>query len=186
MSSRRSSSSSLLEGCAGPGSSSPPTTSWSISCGATRPSSSVLRNGVLHGEWVADAVRSVVRLPPVSSAFDYCRALDVWIDIDPAPLPAGFCGANSRRLQAIWVGRESNERRLNFTVAHELGHMHLDEPVPHALWEGMANRFAAALLNPADPFVASVLSAFPGAEIVEIRKLLTPETPPLEPDEEEG
>ncbi len=37
-----------------------------------------------------------------------------------------------------------------------------------------------------DPFVASVLSAFPGAEIVEIRKLLTPETPPLEPDEEEG
>jgi DNA polymerase-3 subunit gamma/tau len=37
-----------------------------------------------------------------------------------------------------------------------------------------------------DPFVASVLSAFPGAEIIEIRKLLTPETPPLEPDEEEG
>ncbi|ATC33365.1 DNA polymerase III subunit gamma/tau [Caulobacter vibrioides] len=37
-----------------------------------------------------------------------------------------------------------------------------------------------------DPFVASVLSAFPGAEIVEIRKLLTPEAPPLEPDEEEG
>ena len=37
-----------------------------------------------------------------------------------------------------------------------------------------------------DPFVSSVLSAFPGAEIVEIRKLLTPETPPLEPDEEEG
>ena len=38
----------------------------------------------------------------------------------------------------------------------------------------------------ADPFVALVLSAFPGAEIVEIRKLLTPEAPPLEPDEEEG
>ncbi len=37
-----------------------------------------------------------------------------------------------------------------------------------------------------DPFVASVLSAFPGAEIVEIRKLLTPEAAPLEPDEEEG
>ena len=37
-----------------------------------------------------------------------------------------------------------------------------------------------------DPFVASVLSAFPGAEIVEIRKILTPEAPPLEPDEEEG
>jgi len=37
-----------------------------------------------------------------------------------------------------------------------------------------------------DPFVASVLTAFPGAEIVEIRKLLTPEAPPLEPDEEEG
>ena len=37
-----------------------------------------------------------------------------------------------------------------------------------------------------DPFVASVLAAFPGAEIVEIRKLLTPEAPPLEPDEEEG
>ena len=37
-----------------------------------------------------------------------------------------------------------------------------------------------------DPFVASVLSAFPGAEIVEIRKVLTPEAPPLEPDEEEG
>lgn len=37
-----------------------------------------------------------------------------------------------------------------------------------------------------DPFVASVLSAFPGAEIVEIRKILTPETAPLEPDEEEG
>ncbi|ENZ83360.1 MULTISPECIES: DNA polymerase III subunit gamma/tau [Caulobacter] len=38
----------------------------------------------------------------------------------------------------------------------------------------------------ADPFVASVLAAFPGAEIVEIRKILTPEAPPLEPDEEEG
>ncbi|WP_454718198.1 DNA polymerase III subunit gamma/tau [Caulobacter segnis] len=37
-----------------------------------------------------------------------------------------------------------------------------------------------------DPFVASVLSAFPGAEIIEIRKLLTPEAAPLEPDEEEG
>jgi DNA polymerase-3 subunit gamma/tau len=37
-----------------------------------------------------------------------------------------------------------------------------------------------------DPFVSSVLSAFPGAEIVEIRKLLTPEAAPLEPDEEEG
>lgn len=37
-----------------------------------------------------------------------------------------------------------------------------------------------------DPFVASVLSAFPGAEIVEIRKVLTPEAAPLEPDEEEG
>lgn len=37
-----------------------------------------------------------------------------------------------------------------------------------------------------DPFVASVLSAFPGAEIVEIRKVLTPESAPLEPDEEEG
>ncbi|CAN5360526.1 DNA polymerase III subunit gamma/tau [soil metagenome] len=36
-----------------------------------------------------------------------------------------------------------------------------------------------------DPFVASVLSAFPGAEIVEIRKILTPEAPPIEPDEAE-
>ncbi|WP_426011082.1 DNA polymerase III subunit gamma/tau [Caulobacter sp. DWR2-3-1b2] len=34
-----------------------------------------------------------------------------------------------------------------------------------------------------DPFVASVFSAFPGAEIVEIRKILTPEAPPIEPDE---
>jgi DNA polymerase-3 subunit gamma/tau len=34
-----------------------------------------------------------------------------------------------------------------------------------------------------DPFVASVLSAFPGAEIVEVRKILTPEAPPIEPDE---
>jgi DNA polymerase-3 subunit gamma/tau len=35
----------------------------------------------------------------------------------------------------------------------------------------------------ADPFVASVLIAFPGAEIVEVRKILTPEAPPIEPDE---
>ncbi|WP_035035871.1 DNA polymerase III subunit gamma/tau [Caulobacter sp. AP07] len=35
----------------------------------------------------------------------------------------------------------------------------------------------------ADPFVASVLDAFPGAEIVEVRKILTPEAPPIEPDE---
>jgi DNA polymerase-3 subunit gamma/tau len=35
----------------------------------------------------------------------------------------------------------------------------------------------------ADPFVASVLTAFPGAEIVEVRKILTPEAPPIEPDE---
>ena len=34
-----------------------------------------------------------------------------------------------------------------------------------------------------DPFVASVLSAFPGAEIVEIRRILTPAAPPIEPDE---
>ena len=37
----------------------------------------------------------------------------------------------------------------------------------------------------ADPFVASVLTAFPGAEIVEVRKILTPEAPPIEPDEAE-
>jgi DNA polymerase-3 subunit gamma/tau len=36
-----------------------------------------------------------------------------------------------------------------------------------------------------DPFVASVLSAFPGAEIVEVRKIMTPEAPPIEPDEAE-
>jgi DNA polymerase-3 subunit gamma/tau len=35
----------------------------------------------------------------------------------------------------------------------------------------------------ADPFVASVLSAFPGAEIIEVRKMMTPEAPPIEPDE---
>lgn len=35
----------------------------------------------------------------------------------------------------------------------------------------------------ADPFVASVLTAFPGAEIVEVRKILTPDAPPIEPDE---
>jgi len=34
-----------------------------------------------------------------------------------------------------------------------------------------------------DPFVASVLDAFPGAEIVEVRRILTPEAPPIEPDE---
>ncbi|MGR4862499.1 DNA polymerase III subunit gamma/tau [Caulobacter sp. LARHSG274] len=34
-----------------------------------------------------------------------------------------------------------------------------------------------------DPFVASVLTAFPGAEIVEVRRILTPEAPPIEPDE---
>lgn len=34
-----------------------------------------------------------------------------------------------------------------------------------------------------DPFVASVLSAFPGAEIVEVRTILTPQAPPIEPDE---
>lgn len=37
----------------------------------------------------------------------------------------------------------------------------------------------------ADPFVASVLSAFPGTEIVEIRKVLAPEPAPIEPDEAE-
>ncbi|MDI1363878.1 MAG: DNA polymerase III subunit gamma/tau, partial [bacterium] len=36
-----------------------------------------------------------------------------------------------------------------------------------------------------DPFVASVLRTFPGAEIVEIRKILTPQAPPIEPDEVE-
>ncbi|MBI1684571.1 DNA polymerase III subunit gamma/tau [Caulobacter hibisci] len=36
-----------------------------------------------------------------------------------------------------------------------------------------------------DPFVASVLSAFPGTEIVEIRKVLAPEPAPIEPDEVE-
>lgn len=34
-----------------------------------------------------------------------------------------------------------------------------------------------------DPFVASVLDAFPGAEIVEVRRILAPEAPPIEPDE---
>ncbi|KRA65692.1 DNA polymerase III subunit gamma/tau [Caulobacter sp. Root656] len=36
-----------------------------------------------------------------------------------------------------------------------------------------------------DPFVASVLSAFPGAEIVEVRTILTPQAPPIEPDDVE-
>ncbi|MDB5457705.1 MAG: polymerase subunit gamma and tau, partial [Caulobacter sp.] len=38
----------------------------------------------------------------------------------------------------------------------------------------------------ADPFVKSVMTAFPGAEIVEIRKLLTPQIAPIEPDDDEG
>jgi DNA polymerase-3 subunit gamma/tau len=37
----------------------------------------------------------------------------------------------------------------------------------------------------ADPFVASLLSAFPGSEIVDVRKLMTPESAPIEPDEVE-
>jgi DNA polymerase-3 subunit gamma/tau len=37
-----------------------------------------------------------------------------------------------------------------------------------------------------DPFVKSVMTAFPGAEIVEIRKLLTPQVAPIEPDDDEG
>ncbi len=37
----------------------------------------------------------------------------------------------------------------------------------------------------ADPFVASLLSAFPGAEIVDVRKLAAPEPAPIEPDEVE-
>ena len=36
-----------------------------------------------------------------------------------------------------------------------------------------------------DPFVASVLSAFPGAEIVEVRTILTPQAPSIEPDDVE-
>jgi DNA polymerase-3 subunit gamma/tau len=37
----------------------------------------------------------------------------------------------------------------------------------------------------ADPFVASLLSAFPGSEIIDVRKLAVPETAPIEPDEME-
>jgi DNA polymerase-3 subunit gamma/tau len=37
----------------------------------------------------------------------------------------------------------------------------------------------------ADPFVASLLSAFPGSEIVDVRKLAVPESAPIEPDEME-
>jgi DNA polymerase-3 subunit gamma/tau len=38
----------------------------------------------------------------------------------------------------------------------------------------------------ADPFVASLLSAFPGSEIVDVRKLAVPESAPIEPDELEA
>jgi DNA polymerase-3 subunit gamma/tau len=37
----------------------------------------------------------------------------------------------------------------------------------------------------ADPFVASLLSAFPGSEIIGVRKLAVPESAPIEPDEME-
>jgi DNA polymerase-3 subunit gamma/tau len=37
----------------------------------------------------------------------------------------------------------------------------------------------------ADPFVASLLSAFPGSEIIDVRKLAVPESAPIEPDEME-
>jgi DNA polymerase-3 subunit gamma/tau len=37
----------------------------------------------------------------------------------------------------------------------------------------------------ADPFVASLISAFPGLEIVDVRKLAVPEAAPIEPDEDE-
>lgn len=114
------------------------------------------KNGVLHGELVAESVRSGLGLPPVSSAFDYCRELNVYVDVDPLPLPGRCCGLNHPGLMAIWVGSESNTGRLNFTVAHELGHLHLDEAVPYAFGEALANRFAAALLCPAYEFLETV------------------------------
>jgi hypothetical protein len=115
----------------------------------------VRKHGLLHGELVAESVRATSRLPAVSSAFDYCRELNVPVFIEPGA-PPRLCGVNIPRYQAIGVAPESNERRLNFTVAHELGHLHMDGPVPFELWEAMANRFAGALLCPAWEFLESV------------------------------
>lgn len=92
----------------------------------------------------------------MSSAFDYCRELDLYVDVDPELDEDLVCGMYDDKLTAIWLPGNSNERRLNFSCAHELGHAHMNEPVSTAALEALADRFAAALLMPAWEFMESV------------------------------
>jgi DNA polymerase-3 subunit gamma/tau len=93
------------------------------------------------------------------------------ITFEPAPNAPGNLAGRLVRALKEWTGQP-------WLVAAEGG------GGAESLLERQKREEREALASiKADPFVASVLDAFPGAEIVEVRKMMTPEAPPIEPDE---
>ena len=66
-----------------------------------------------------------------------------------APLPDGLTVALGGRYLVLYNDRVDNRARLQFTIAHEIGHICLGHDEGDARAEREANAFAASLLMPA-------------------------------------
>lgn len=101
------------------------------------------------------AALSVPRLClPVDVTFEsfagFCARTGVTI---PSPTPEGMTVRHGGRYVVLYNDRTENDRRLAFTLAHELGHIMLGHAGEHEESEEReANAFAAALLAPAVVF----------------------------------
>jgi DNA polymerase-3 subunit gamma/tau len=96
------------------------------------------------------------------------------ITFEPAPgAPTNLAGRLVARLKE-WTGQP-------WLVAAEGG------GGAESAWERQKREEKAALDDvAADPFVQMVMLAFPGAEIVGVRKMAAPEAPPVEEDDSEA
>lgn len=101
---------------------------------------------------------SALRIPqlslPVDVTFESFRGFAARTGAPlPSPLPEGMTVRHGGRYVVLYDDRAENERRLAFTLAHELGHIMLGHAGEcEEVEEREANAFAASLLAPAIVF----------------------------------
>lgn len=106
-----------------------------------------------RAEQAAENVRYDLRIAGPVSAFEVARLLDMEVHLDRHIEQRGF--TNPKR-PLIWVKDGERDVRMEHACAHEIGHHHVLDQRSQMLEEA-CNRFAAALLLPAEEFASSAL-----------------------------
>ena len=79
---------------------------------------------------------------------NYCQTTGLDYALVSAALPDGCTLATRSAYVVLYHGEERKKDRLNFTLAHEIGHIYLEHKSDGELEEIEANFFAAELLMP--------------------------------------